>query len=280
MKILRKIKREYTALLSELHIRYVKTNYLGLKLKVPLIYGMRNGGYIVPAEFWMSDCLEAFINTKKGCVIDIGANTGLYLVKLKAISDQVPYYGIDPNPACVFYTQELIRLNQFKQAKLFTTALSHANDIVDFYTNDHDDGMGSLIESHHKHKKYFSFSTMTTTADRLIDMLKINDIAVIKIDVEGAELYVLKGMKNTIKQYKPYLYVEILFTKNQDEINTAIAICQLIQKLDYSILGVNLTSQETEIITDMNKVGKDYECNYVFAPNDYLGEFIDSMKIL
>jgi FkbM family methyltransferase len=278
MKILKKIKREWTALLSEIHIRYVQTNYLGLKLKIPLIYGMRNGGYIVPAEFWMSNCLESFIKTKEGCIIDVGVNVGLYLVKLKALSNEVDYYGIDSSPACIFYTQELIRLNQFERAKLFTTALSDSNEVVEFYSNTHDDRMGSLIKQHHEYKKGFSFSTLSMTGDSLVDLLKVKKISAIKIDVEGAELMVLKGMEKSIEQYRPYLYVEILFTKNQEDIDSAMNICNFIQKMNYSILGVNLVSQKTETITDLNKIGKDYDCNYVFAPNEHLKQFISTLE--
>lgn len=278
MKYLKKIKREFIAGLSKIYISHVKSNYLGLKIKVPLIHGMRNGGYIVPAEFWMSDCLEAFIGTKKGCVIDIGVNVGLYLVKLKAISDTIPYYGIDSNPACIFYTQELIRLNHFTQAKLFTTALGESNEIADFYTNSNADTMGSLIKDHHSYNENYSFSTMITTADNLINMLKIKQISVIKIDVEGAEIYVLKGMENTIKQYNPYIYIEILETNTQDKIDTAMEICNFIQNMSYSILGINLHSGQTEAIQDITQVGVDYEANYVFAPNKNLGAFVNFMK--
>lgn len=278
MKILQKIKREWTALLSKIHIRHVKSNYLGLKLKIPLIYGMRNGGYIVPAEFWMSDCLESFIKTKDGCIIDVGVNVGLYLVKLKALSNETDYYGVDSSPACIFYTQELIRLNQFKRAKLFTTALSDSDEIVEFYSNTHDDRMGSLIKQHHKYKDEFSFSTLSMTGDSLIDLLKLKKISAIKIDVEGAELMVLKGMEKSIEKYRPYLYIEILFTKNQEDISSAMDICNFIQKMNYSILGINLITQKTEIITDLDKVGRDYDCNYVFAPNEYLKQFVDAMK--
>lgn len=280
MKILKKIKREWTALLSEIHIRHVQTNYLGLTLKIPLIYGMRNGGYIVPAEFWMSNCLESFIKTKEGCIVDVGVNVGLYLVKLKALSSEIDYYGIDSSPACIFYTQELIRLNRFKCAKLFTTALSDSNEIVEFYSNTHDDRMGSLIKQHHKYKEGFSFSTLSMTGDSLINLLKVEEISAIKIDVEGAELMVLKGMEKSIEKYRPYLYIEILFTKNQEDIDRAMDICNFILEMNYSILGVNLTSQKTEIITNLNKVGKNYDCNYVFAPNEHLENFVKTMKKL
>lgn len=279
MKLLKKIKREFIAGISKIYLGHVKSTYLGLNIKIPLIYGMRNGGYIVPAEFWMSDCLESFIKTKAGCIIDIGVNVGLYLVKLKAISDKIDYYGIDSNPSCIFYTKELIRLNHFKQAKLFTIALSDCNEILDFYTNTHDDRMGSLIKQHHTYKEEFSFSTMTMRGDALVDMLKIKAISAIKIDVEGAEFRVLKGIEETIRQHKPYIYIEILFTKTQDDIDNAMAICHFIQDMGYSILGVNLVSHKTETIQDISKIGIEYECNYIFAPNNHLNAFISNMDM-
>jgi FkbM family methyltransferase len=174
----------------------------------------------------------------------------------------------------------LIRLNQFKQAKIFTTALSHNNSIVDFYTNRRDDRMGSLLKNHHQYKPEFSFSTLTMTGDSLVDMLKIKQISAIKIDVEGAELRVLQGMQKTIEQYRPYLYIEILFIQNKSDAETVANICNLIQKMDYSILGVNLKTQKTEVIQDISRVGIDYECNYVFAPSSHLEVFIDKMKKL
>jgi hypothetical protein len=118
------------------------------------------------------------------------------------------------------------------------------------------------------------------TGDSLINLLKVEEISAIKIDVEGAELMVLKGMEKSIEKYRPYLYIEILFTKNQEDIDRAMDICNFILEMNYSILGVNLTSQKTEIITNLNKVGKNYDCNYVFAPNEHLENFVKTMKKL
>ena len=108
-KYILKIKRELIAFISKIYVDHVNTNYQGLNLKVPLIHGMRNGGYIVPAEQWITDCLTAFTSTNKGMVLDIGANVGLILVKLKTISNDIEYCGIEANPSCSFYTQELDR---------------------------------------------------------------------------------------------------------------------------------------------------------------------------
>lgn len=44
---------------------------------------------------------------------------------------------------------------------------------------------------------------------RLDDFQFDGDIRLIKIDVEGWELEVIKGGKETIRKYKPYVFMEI-----------------------------------------------------------------------
>jgi len=39
--------------------------------------------------------------------------------------------------------------------------------------------------------------------------LKLNRVDLVKIDVEGAEAFVLKGMREILKAYKPYLIIEV-----------------------------------------------------------------------
>lgn len=267
-------------MLSLIYVRHVNSSYFGLKLKVPLIYGMRNGGYIIPDEVWMSDCLRAFVETKKGCVLDIGVNVGLYLTKLKAITDTVNYYGVDPNPACTFYTQQLIRLNNFTNAKLFTIALSESPDILTFYASKLGDTTGSLIKEHQSHNKMeHSFDTLVTTGDSFVDLLQLKeDISVIKIDVEEAELYVLRGLEDTIKKHTPYIYLEILYTSTQEQIDRAMKICKFLQQFNYSILGVNLDTKTLDVIQDINTVGKNYEQEYIFSHNNYVNKLTASIE--
>jgi len=107
MRILSKAKRAIFIGLSKLCVIKAKTDYMGKKLKFPVIYGMGRG-YFYPQQIWMFECLQAFVQSKKGGVVDVGANVGLYLVQLRVISDDVWYYGFEPLRACNFYLQELI----------------------------------------------------------------------------------------------------------------------------------------------------------------------------
>ena len=118
MTVLQKIRRELLKPLSRLCVKSARVNYFGLNLKVPLIHGL-GAGYLVPADDWMSKCLSIFLTNKKGAIVDIGANIGLYMVKLKALDSQREYYGFEPNPVCNFYTQELISANQFQHVRMF-----------------------------------------------------------------------------------------------------------------------------------------------------------------
>jgi len=277
----KKIKREVVVGLSKIYISYVKSTYFGLKLKVPLIHGMRNGGYILPAERWMSDCLKSFIESKQGCVLDIGVNVGLYLVKLKTLSSDVNYYGVDANPACTFYTSELIRINNFKNTKLFTLALSESEGVATFYASKIGDGTGSLIKEHQMHNKMdYSFDTIVSTGDIFLNKAQIKEnISVIKIDVEEAELYVLRGLENTIKIQTPFIYIEILFTSTQEQENRAMDICKFLMDMGYSIFGINLKSKKLELVKEIARIGKDYEQEYIFSHSDYTAKFISSISV-
>ena len=275
-----KIKRESIALLSKIRLKQFRTDYLKLKLRVPIVYGLINGGYIVPAETWMGDCLASFIKTKKGCVIDIGVNVGLYLVKLRVISKQTPYYGFEPNPACSLYTQELIRLNKFTPASVFQIALSDSENTARFYASAIGDKQGSLIKSFKAGENLdYSFDVLTTTGDKIIANLKPDAVSVIKIDVEEAELYVTRGLEQSIKKYRPYLYCEIHDSDGDDtKLQNTKELCDLVARNSYNILGITKDRGKMELVTDTRKVGVDYLQEYIFCPKEMVADFIDSIK--
>lgn len=76
--------------------------------------------------------------------MDIGANIGLYMVKLKSLDLQREYYGFEPNPVCNFHTQELISSNDFQNVRPFPFALSNVRKLRRFNAKRKADKMGSL----------------------------------------------------------------------------------------------------------------------------------------
>ncbi len=273
--VIKKIKREWVALLAKIRLKRAKVNYLGMQLSVPVVYGVFNGGYFVPHEFWMGECLRAFLNTKTGTVLDVGVNVGLYLVKLRCHSLDRQYIGFEPNPICIFYTQELIRLNGFKNTMVLPTALSDSEGIAQFYASKAGDKTGSLILEHKAGQDLaYSFNVVTMLGDHMVKMLGLTEIAAIKIDVEEAEIYTLRGLSQTIAQFKPYIYCEILFAHG-DVVRKQRAdeIYNFITALGYLVLGIQRTTQQLDVVSNIADVGVNYEQEYIFCPKELLKDF-------
>ena len=280
MRALRIIKREIVFALSKVGLRRVTSNYMGIRITVPVLDGMLNGGYIVPAEFWMSDCLRAFIQTRKGCVLDVGSNVGIYLVKLRVYSDQVAYYGMEPNHACYFYLQELIRLNRFKNAVILPFAFSDHRGVQMIYAGGRGSKKGSAFRLGRTDAELgYSFPAYFTDGDAVVETLGLDEIAVIKLDVEEGEWQALAGLKNTIRTFRPYLYCEILDSDGQgDRADRARRICDRMLAADYVIFGVRKLDRTMVAIRDIAGGGKDYWEEYVFAPQELASAFREAIR--
>jgi FkbM family methyltransferase len=276
-QLFQKFRRETTRALSKHYLKSTTINFMGLKFRVPLMYGV-GAGYHLLTEDWMSRCLNVFIKTREGVIIDIGTNIGLYLLILRALDSQREYYGFEPNPMCNFYTLEMIRLNQFRNARTFPFALSNKREMRTFYSARPGDKMGSLhpwARDDGKRSKVYSFDLFTFSGDEFFDLININDICAIKIDVEGAELEVLQGLKQTIKKYKPYLYCEIWSLPKPEDPNYRMkydriaALFTLMDELHYCALGV----MPDESLVDINSIEEFSESqsnDYIFACKQYI----------
>jgi len=242
--VLQKIRRELLKPISRLCVKSARVNYFGLNLKVPLLHGL-GAGYLVPGDEWMSKCLSIFLANKKGAIIDIGANIGLYMVKLKSLDIQREYYGFEPNPVCNFYTQELIGANEFQNVRVFPFALSNSRELRRFYAKRKADKMGSLHDySRQGEIKKNSFDLVTFPGDEFFDLLDIDNICAMKIDVEGFELEVLEGVKNTLVKYRPFVFCEIWHLPEisdptyDEKFRRSDSICKLLKGIDYEIIGI------------------------------------------
>lgn len=83
---------------------------------------------------------------------------------------------------------------------------------------------------------------------------KIDKIDFIKVDIEGAELQALKGMKEVLRKLKPVLLVEIL--KEQNDRNT---ILSFLSDLGYQQFYISNDGAISEIETSVNRD------NYLFS---------------
>jgi len=208
-------------------------------------------------DSWMLPILKR-LNIEEGVFIDVGANIGQTLLKYKSLLSSQNYIGLEPNPHCVKYLQELIKINNFSSIKIIPKALTNQKDQNELilYQNDITDGMASLIPQmrpNNKESKRIKVDTITGA-----DFAKEVEgkVQCIKIDVEGSELEVLKNLNFIITRDRPYIIIEILPVyeiSNTLRYNNQIAIEGILSENDYEIYLIkNIQSKFNSLIHKTN----------------------------
>jgi FkbM family methyltransferase len=107
------------------------------------------GGNLYVSEMWMITLLERIPLRNDGIFLDVGANIGQTLLKLKSCRSDLRWIGIEPNPLCVAYLEQLIKVNAFAYCTVVPIALHTSDEIrvLEFYNTDGSDSAASLIEN-------------------------------------------------------------------------------------------------------------------------------------
>ncbi len=181
-------------------------------------------------------------------------NIGQTLLKVKTLRSEIEYIGFEPNSACISYTHQLIKANKFKYCTIFNCALSSSVQFRILEKTLIDDSRASMIAQ--LRPGYFENQEQILAID--FDTFFIDRIiSFVKIDVEGSELEVINGMKNSIMKYQPLIVCEVLdshhpsvydFTQSR-----ADKLTKLLLSLNYSIIRI-FASKEMQSIISFKKI--------------------------
>jgi FkbM family methyltransferase len=157
--------------------------------------------------------------TKNRCriFIDIGANLGFYTIFFASRSNIEKVYAFEPDPRNFSQLHANIFLNNLHdKVILYNVALSSKNGNETLYLSRKkqnyenyklNTGTSSLIFNETRHSEQVA---ITIQARRLNDLVEIeNQSVAIKIDVEGHEFEVLRGMDNFLKKNQCVILLEI-----------------------------------------------------------------------
>jgi FkbM family methyltransferase len=142
---------------------------------------------------------------------DIGANVGYYslLASTQITINKGKIYAFEPVSKTYNRLLENISLNNLTCVKTYPFAISDSNATFKINIgNDQNWGMSSITK--HKHSSNQSEIVKCMTLDTFCNENQVKNIDLIKIDVEGAEFKVLKGMEKIITDHKPEILIEIL----------------------------------------------------------------------
>jgi len=141
---------------------------------------------------------RVFKPTKGAIVIDVGAHVGIYSVKLaKKVGKQGLILSIEPNTFNYRLLMENIKFNRLSERVIpLNVAAGSFNGKTKLYLNsDAYSGGHSLLPISQQWMQ-----VRIRTLDTIMDKLELNHCDIIKIDVEGYELEVLKGAEHTLEK--------------------------------------------------------------------------------
>lgn len=177
-------------------------------------------------------------NLKEGdIVVDVGAHVGYYsaLASL-TVGDRGRVFSFEPRPLNIGFFKDHVRVNALKNITLYEGAISVNSGEATFNTNT-GTGTGHLSEQGHLKVK-------TYCLDDLVEAGEIPRLDFLKIDVEGGEIDVLKGSRNTIVHNRPRM---LLATHSED---THAFVLEFLEEHNYQfqILDKDGSKGDTEII--------------------------------
>ncbi|MBI4598371.1 MAG: FkbM family methyltransferase [Candidatus Omnitrophica bacterium] len=187
-----------------------------------------------PNEFaWLRRILEPGMT-----VIDVGAHFGLYtLCAARAVGERGVVIAIEPSQREVERLKRNLDLNSVRNVRVRAEALHNTECEV---------SLAVAAEGHSGRNTLGEFADEDTWClrrearqarrlDAVVQEERLSSVDLIKMDVEGAELFVLHGALDTLLRFRPTLMIELSDRSLQHQSATSRQVLEFLEGLGYRI---------------------------------------------
>jgi FkbM family methyltransferase len=167
-------------------------------------------------------------------VLDIGASVGYYtLLAARLVGSRGHVYAFEPDPTNLAFLQGHVTQNRFSQVTVLPCALNEQAGTARF-------GGGTGTGT----SRLCADGAIEVTVRRLDDVVRELELTpdCLKIDVEGAEVGVLKGGEQAIRKYRPTIF---LSTHGGPRGSVHQTCCQLLQSWGYRLSPIEGAAVES-----------------------------------
>lgn len=157
----------------------------------------------------IAELIASYLTAPGNIVIDVGANIGASSIPLARKFPDTEFYLFEPHPDIFSDLSENVMLNRCRNVNISQNAVSNVNGKVPFFAqqnNNSNMGLSSLKMN----SDLGDFAVIDVSSIRIDDYFgcEFRDIAIIKIDTQGAELDVLNSASNIIYRHRPIIIFE------------------------------------------------------------------------
>lgn len=145
-----------------------------------------------------------------GTLIDVGSNKGQFILLFRMYFPKIKVHSFEPQDEPLKIQKKIFKYNKINY---YPYALGNKNEIKIFYQTKREDS-SSLLKPKIKTKSdYKIINKKKIKVKKIKDILNFNKLKkpiILKLDVQGFELEVLKGFEKNIK-YIDYIITEISY---------------------------------------------------------------------
>lgn len=160
-------------------------------------------------------------NSLNPFIIDCGANIGLSVIYFKQLYPNSEILAFEPDPFINNYLVENLSINNFNNVTIVNKGLWDEDGYASFISEGSDSG--KISNSFHSRESINEKETVKIEVVRLSKYL-IKEVDFLKIDIEGAEVKVIKEIENQLHLVKR-IFIEYHSFKNKpQELNTILKV--------------------------------------------------------
>jgi FkbM family methyltransferase len=230
-------KSLYSSIESEILVKTPYNFYMYINYNNWLEREIANGLY-------EKEYLEYFYSIlgEDDIIIDIGANIGIFSILASKKVKSGLIFSFEP--VGINYKRMLrnIEVNSIQNIKTFNLGLSNQNETLDINVPKQDPGESTLspktcTKLFLKNDQKISIEKAKFILfDQFFEEHMLKKVDIIKIDVEGAEYKVLKGMKNTLISHNPIVFIELIPSLIENVEGNIDKLIDLLIKYDFKVI--------------------------------------------
>jgi FkbM family methyltransferase len=211
-------------------------------------------------------------------VFDIGANYAYFSERLSGlVGKSGKVYAFEPIPFTYDVCKKVLNHFNCTNVELYKLGVGEKNEKVIFHIPQVDFGAISAGQAHignrnnnqgtpnelYTFKQHQEVECEIVSIDQLL-LKKLSGVTFVKMDIEGAEYFALKGMKETLQKFRPVILIEIVpfflegFNVNLKDFRTLIE-----NELAYTIYKYDKNTKKLAMIGDVLD-----ESNHILIPKE------------
>jgi len=210
-------------------------------------------------------------------VLDIGAHHGFYtLLASSRVGSSGRVIAFEPSPRERVRLERHVRLNKCANVRIEQIALGASPGRAELFLVEGMEDYCNSLRPPAVNAETRRVPVSVTTLDEFLSSAGLADVHFVKLDVEGAELDVLKGASNLLRQsLRPVFMVEVYDIRTRPWGYSARDIVRFLAERSFKWFSLEESGQPAPV----DSIGCSFDANLVAVPAERMHSFGESVKI-